>query len=46
MSRRTSAASVTKPTRIKLRVLAGKLTKYTSRRLSPVVVPTPVTPAG
>ena len=41
-----SEAGAPKPTRFKLRVLAGKLTKYTSRRLSPVVVPTPVTPAG
>jgi hypothetical protein len=39
-------AGAPKPTRFKLRVLAGKLTKYTSRRLSPVVVPTSVTPAG
>ncbi len=28
-----------KPTRFKLRVLAGKFSKFTSRRLSPVVVP-------
>ena len=31
----------TSPTRIKLRVLAGKFSKYTSPRLSPVVVPEP-----
>ena len=28
------------PTRMKLRVLAGKFSKYTPRRLSPVVTPT------
>jgi hypothetical protein len=41
-----------KPTRVKLRVLAGKFGPFTSRRLSPVVVPpntgsgTPVTPTN
>ena len=34
-----SEAGAPKPTRFKLRVLAGKFSKYTSRRLSPVVVP-------
>ena len=34
-----SNAGAPKPTRFKLRVLAGKFSKYTPRRLSPVVVP-------
>jgi phosphate-selective porin len=33
-----SSDNVQKPTRMKLRVLAGELSKYTPRRLSPVVV--------